>query len=379
MKATEIAESVELFEVASNSFVTIKQLKDWLPTIESALWFGKLFDLNYTKLSGLLSKLFNSDVITALMAGDHSTELQDYVDDVVPDYLVAEDKPSYVEAPPPAEVLPEVWKINTIEMAKSIKEVADKLKGTLQMLPSMEGRMVFETMAKFNKQRPSIGMYQASIKHEQVPDVLVILDVSGSMREDTIRAIVDDVVGLSWEAKAHLAIVSNNAYVWEPGSYNVDDVLAMAEYGGTQYEMLAPLLDRTGAPWSRSRTTTPASGLSRRWPSGRDSSERCSTSAWSASRRSCRSAWVSWLTRSSRCWSHRASCTPGTDQRVAAEKLFAATWYHHPYHSAMTERTTHHGEGQQHHRHHPRAAQLPGLVLQGGPGPEHHQPQPEEG
>ena len=104
--------------------------------------------------------------------------------------------------------------------------------------------MVFETMAKFNKQRPSIGMYQASIKHEQVPDVLVILDVSGSMREDTIRAIVDDVVGLSWEAKAHLAIVSNNAYVWEPGSYNVDDVLAMAEYGGTQYEMLAPLLDR---------------------------------------------------------------------------------------------------------------------------------------
>ena len=104
--------------------------------------------------------------------------------------------------------------------------------------------MVFETMAKFNKQRPSIGMYQASIKHEQVADVLVILDVSGSMREDTIRAIVDDVVGLSWEAKAHLAIVSNNAYVWEPGSYNVDDVLAMAEYGGTQYEMLAPLLDR---------------------------------------------------------------------------------------------------------------------------------------
>ena len=104
--------------------------------------------------------------------------------------------------------------------------------------------MVFETMAKFNKQRPSIGMYQASIKHEQVPDVLVILDVSGSMREDTIRAIVDDVVGLSWEAKAHLAIVSDNAYVWEPGSYNVDDVLAMAEYGGTQYEMLAPLLDR---------------------------------------------------------------------------------------------------------------------------------------
>ena len=73
---------------------------------------------------------------------------------------------------------------------------------------------------------------------------LLALDVSGSMREDTIRAIVDDVVGLSWEAKAHLAIVSNNAYVWEPGSYNVDDVLAMAEYGGTQYEMLAPLLDQ---------------------------------------------------------------------------------------------------------------------------------------
>ena len=76
-----------------------------------------------------------------------------------------------------------------------------------------------------------------------MPDVLVILDVSGSMSEGTIRTIVDDVVALSWKANAHLAIVSNDTFLWEPGSYDSDAVLAKAQYGGTHYETLAPLFD----------------------------------------------------------------------------------------------------------------------------------------
>ena len=57
------------------------------------------------------------------------------------------------------------------------------------------------------------------------------------------RTIVEDVVALSWEADAHLAIVSNTCTHWFPGEYSVSAVLNAAEYGGTHYEELAPLFE----------------------------------------------------------------------------------------------------------------------------------------
>ena len=64
------------------------------------------------------------------------------------------------------------------------------------------------------------------------------------MSETTVRAIVEDVVALGYKANAHLAIVSETATVWEPGNYGVQDVLKVAEYGGTYYEKLAPLFNK---------------------------------------------------------------------------------------------------------------------------------------
>ena len=236
--------SVTLFDLGQGRYVSRKQLKDWLPDTEATLWFAKVFKLDYRKLSDLLRIVSNSTVVDALLAGDHSTELQDYLVDTVPPQVMAEAMPAYVDAPQPGEFLPELWEAALVTVANAIQDVADKLVGSLSMLPSKEGRMTFATMAEMNRLRPTLGDYRATIHHQAVPDVAVVLDVSGSMSENTIRTIIDDVVALSWKANAHLVIVSNNAYHWEPGSYNVADVLAKSEFSGTHYEKLAPLFNK---------------------------------------------------------------------------------------------------------------------------------------
>lgn len=105
--------------------------------------------------------------------------------------------------------------------------------------------MLFASMAKINRLRPTVGVYGAHIRHAPVPEVLVVLDVSGSMTEETIEAIIGDVVAMSYNANASLAVVSNSAFLWAPGGYSVKDVLAKAEYGGTHYEQLKPLFDQS--------------------------------------------------------------------------------------------------------------------------------------
>ena len=90
--------------------------------------------------------LFDTTVIAAIMEGDHSTELQDYLVEFVPEDVVREKvvqkDPKDV---PDSEVLAQLWEMAGVEVAKSIKTVADKLVGTLSRLPSKEGQMVFQT------------------------------------------------------------------------------------------------------------------------------------------------------------------------------------------------------------------------------------------
>ena len=241
---SSLRDSTTLFEIAPNKFISHSKLKELLPTVDTALWFAKVYKFDYHKVGLLLDTLFKSSVLDALRDGDHSTELQDYLDATVPDHILAEAKPDFVDTPPPGEVLPQLWEQAEVEVARSIQEVGDKLAATLSKLPSKEGRMLFQTMARMNANRPTLGVHKATIQHQAVPDVLVILDDSGSMNETTIRAIIDDVVALSWKANAHLVLVSNTARHWEPGSYDVDGVLQRGEYGGTHYEELAPLFDK---------------------------------------------------------------------------------------------------------------------------------------
>jgi hypothetical protein len=208
-----------------------------------------VYALNIHQLGQLLWMVHRQSVVQALLSGDHSTELQDYLVDTIPpdvwdEIAMTEEGVTYQPVPPPAEFLPLLWEELEVVVAQSIKDVADKLAGVLGMMPGKQGQMVMSQLMKLNKQRPTLGAYQAHIQHAKQVENLVIFDVSGSMTESTVRQIVDDVVALSWKANAHLAIVSNNCFHWEPGSYDSELVLQKAEFGGTQYETLTPLLDR---------------------------------------------------------------------------------------------------------------------------------------
>ena len=233
----------ELFDLGNNKKISVAALKRLLPDIETALFFGKVYKLDAYQLGQLLQLTHKSDVLTALFEGSHSVELQSYLVEVVPDHIDVEPYIGTPEVPKDSEVLAQLFALAEVEVAESIAKVADTLAGTLDRLPSKEGQMLFKSMASLNHKRGTIGVHKASIVHQSVPDVLVILDVSGSMSAKTIRTIIDDVVALSWKANAHLAIVSNDTFLWEPGSYDSDAVLAKAQYGGTQYETLAPLFD----------------------------------------------------------------------------------------------------------------------------------------
>lgn len=232
------------------SFPT-KFLKEQLPDVETLLFFAKVYDLTAQDTAGLLRTCVPSPVVDAFTAeaGFHSQSLQDYLVDeyqdsngewAYHDATCVEGMPG-TKAPVHAEILPEMWKNIELTIADSIAEVADTIAGTIEHMPGRTGEMLFRTLAKVNRRRPTIGEFVTGFKHKQVKRVLVVFDVSGSMSAATVSTIVDDVVGLAYEANASLAIVSNTCTWWQPGGFSTQDVLASAEYGGTHYEELVPL------------------------------------------------------------------------------------------------------------------------------------------
>jgi hypothetical protein len=202
-------------------------------------------------LAALLHTVLNTDLTKALFAGDgeHSTMLQDYVLDITAQMPpTKQGKVKFDPKVPVGEILVEVWEQLEIIVAQSIKDVAEKLESVIDLLPGKTGQMQFRNLMVMNSKRPVLGDYKARIVHErkQLPN-LVIFDVSGSMSERTVRAIVEDVCALSYKANACFAVVSNTCTFWEAGTYDVKRILKASEFSGTQYEMLAPLFD--GRDW----------------------------------------------------------------------------------------------------------------------------------
>jgi hypothetical protein len=236
---------LRLLEVKPGLKFPVSTLKAMLPDAETVFFFGKVYELNHVQLSTLLYTVIGGDLATALSDGAHSTDLQGYLGEMVDDiYGVEEGDVVFDPDVPTGEILPEVWKQLEVEVAQSIKDVAAKLTDVIGMLPGKTGEMHFKSMMALNARRPTIGDYRARIHHGRQQQNLLVLDVSGSMSEHTVATIVEDVVALAYNANAHLAIVSNTVTHWEPGNYDVDSVLRKAEYGGTHYEQLAPLMDQ---------------------------------------------------------------------------------------------------------------------------------------
>jgi hypothetical protein len=211
------------------------------------LFFSKVFDLDHNQVKNLLWLLFHSDLVEALTTPEgHSTDLQDYVLDlgyqapgVTPGDMLFHDDPV-----PDGEILPELFRQLEVTVAQSIKDVANKLSGVFGMMPSKQGNMVFKSMMKMNKLRPTIGVHGASIQHHLVKDCLLIVDDSSSVSRATVLAMLEDLVALGYEVNAHLALVSDTVRHWEPGGYSVSDVSDAIQNSGTHYETLGPLLDR---------------------------------------------------------------------------------------------------------------------------------------
>lgn len=248
LSSAELRRQLDLYEVKPGVRFSVSALRDLLPDVETVLFFGKVYELNARQLGELLLKVLDTDLATALFGEGayHSNELQDYLlDDVLPDmYGVNLGDLTFGEFPPKGEILPHVWESLQVEVANSIKAVAAKLESVVGLLPGKQGDMVFSSLMQMNAKRPTIGDFKARVHHPPTKENLLILDVSGSMSEPTIRQIIDDVVALSYTANTHMAVVSNTTTYWLPGSYGVDDVLRACEFGGTHYETLAPLFER---------------------------------------------------------------------------------------------------------------------------------------
>jgi hypothetical protein len=244
-----IKQERQVFRFTSGPAFPVKFLQDSIGDVETLMFVASLYHATPDEVAKLLNLCVPSDVVSALttQAEAHSSTLQDYL----VQYCWDEDngwvfEPMFIPgaqgstAPVHAELLPEVWKNLEITIANSIAEVADKIGDTISELPGRTGEMVFQTLATVNATRPTIGDYRAGIKHKQVKKVLVVFDVSGSMSEDTVRTIVDDVVGLAYEANASLVTVSNAAFWYPAGGFSTQQVLEDAEYMGTHYEQLLP-------------------------------------------------------------------------------------------------------------------------------------------
>lgn len=242
----DVRASLEIIEVKPGLRFSKAALKELLPDVKTALFFGKVYDLDAYQLGELLNVVLNTPLSQALLGegGCHSTELQDYLVDII-SHVPSFDEGDVAFDPdiPTGEILPELWKQLEVEVADSIKAVAEKLESVVARLPGKQGQMMFQSMQVLNAKRPILGDYKAKIHHAPQKENLLVLDVSGSMSAQTVRTIVDDVVALAYNANAHLAIVSDTCTYWTPGSYSTDEVLAAAEYSGTHYEQLAPLFE----------------------------------------------------------------------------------------------------------------------------------------
>lgn len=250
MTTSSSVDIAEVLEVRPGLAFSYTFLRQSLTDMNTTLFFAGVYRLTAEQTAELLRVVFpTSPLIQALTEGDHSTTLQDEPIEgfeeatTVTEVFGQKVDPDLIPEP---ELLFHLWQQSEVRIAKSITDVADAIGKTIGRLPSNEAHMVFRQLAAFNVRRNSIGDYRALLNRradERHLKVLVILDDSGSMSEMTIREIVHDVVALSYRANATLAQVSSTCRVHAPGTYTVDDVLEVAEYGGTQYHTLKPLLD----------------------------------------------------------------------------------------------------------------------------------------
>ena len=233
-------------ETSAKLFFTEKFLRQNIKKFELAVFFADLYKLTNRQFSDLLDICgLDRTVWDALVEGGHSTELQDYGLDLDEEFDITVLQGTGQVAVKDDVALVALFEAAAVVIADSIQEVADALGNKLGSLPVGEAQMMFSALHSFNVKRNSIGDFKAGIYRDRSKaksKVLVILDDSGSVTPGTIEAIADDVVQLSYSVNASLALVSSTTRYFQAGTFNTQDVLAVAEYEGTQDETLAQVL-----------------------------------------------------------------------------------------------------------------------------------------
>ena len=243
-----VEHQTELFEYVTGKYIAVYNLIEMIEDVEDALFFAAVNKMDHKKLTKLIGYIRPDleSILQVLQApeGTYSETLQEYIVetlDDIPDIAWTLEKSQAFAGPPKPQLLDKVWELAEVGIAPSIQKVADTLRDLVANLPGKKGRMVYQHMRKINRNRPTIGTYEAGITRGKVEKNLILLDVSGSMTESAVKALIDDVVALGWTANATMAIVSNHTFAWNPGTYSSQGVLEKAEFGGTRYETLKEL------------------------------------------------------------------------------------------------------------------------------------------
>ena len=95
MNQSSIRKALRVLTLGQRKF-SFQLLQQMLPDVETALFFAKVYRLDYEQTSRLLSELFDSGLVSALFYGTHSEELQDFLVDLaadVPAHLIPEQLP----------------------------------------------------------------------------------------------------------------------------------------------------------------------------------------------------------------------------------------------------------------------------------------------
>jgi len=238
---------IDLVDVKAGVVFPLSTLKKILDTNRRLATFAAHFQLDQYELGSLL-RLVRPGVTMVQFLSDsaafHSMELQTYIVGLGFEHDI---RAGEIDAPDEVgddELLVELFEQFRVKVATQIDDFAVEMDAALKSAKPKKAKKVLRRMRKLHKTVTKIGLEELVIERYGQEPVLVILDVSASMGEPLIEAIVEPVVAMAVEADAYLAIVSNTTTWWRPGEFSVASVLAAAEFQGTKYETLKVLLDK---------------------------------------------------------------------------------------------------------------------------------------
>lgn len=212
---------------------------------DGLILFGQLYKLNVQQLMVLARIVHKTDdMVMMLTESDHSYTLQSYIEKLdVPleinetiTYSSAKTNPEY------DSLLTTLFDAHQVGITDLVLKISDKFSKFLSAQPGHESKLEVRRLSKVNRRTGMPVSQRARIEYSNLLPNLLIIDVSGSQGRTLIESIVDNCIDLAVKYEMHLAIVSNSAEWYVPGTYDRDAVMGSpCMNGGTRYAALAEI------------------------------------------------------------------------------------------------------------------------------------------